>query len=244
MGAQTGKTRFTLTITDPTGATPATGLSSSISLMPMMHMPTKMHGTPMDTTITEDAPGKYTCTAYYIMGTITSGKAAGYWELRVKIGSMAGESAYFYPYVGGMMGSYGQLLGTNDLISSGTGTATRTYYLFNDGLITDPTLTTLTLFIAAKESMDSYPAIASGDIVTLHDGNGDPWTIGSVLVTASIDNWATSYTAVEGARGHWTIPTGIGLISGVTNTVLVSLTVDGELKTTATTAYATFAVRP
>lgn len=241
MGAQQGKTRFTLKITDHSDV-PVTGLS--LSLMPMMHMPTKMHGTPMEPVITEGPAGTYTCTGYYIMSTVMSSKAAGYWELQAKIGGMDGESAYFYPYVD-MMGSYGQLSGTNDLISSGTGTATRTYYLFNDGLITDPTLTTMTLFIAAKESMSSYPAIASGNTVTLHDGNGDPWTISSVLVTASIDNWATSYTAVEGAvSGHWTIPTDIGLVSGTTNTILVSLTVDGELKTNGTATYATFTVTP
>ena len=71
---------------------------------------------------------------------------------------------------------------TDKILSNSTGTATeiRTYYLFNDGL-TSAMMGggyTFKLFIAAKESMMSMPAIGNRSI--LHNETNSAWTISSI----------------------------------------------------------------
>jgi len=245
MAAQQGKTTFKIRITRRSDGSAATGLA--VSLMPMMYMTAHNHSSPVDT-VTEDVndSGTYICTVYYLMASMMSGSSMGYWELKVMIGGMQGETATFYPVVGMAMGSdtvRATLKGQNDLIASMTGTENRTYYLFNDGV----DVSSFDLFIAAKESMMSYPAISAGTV--LHDESGATWTVNPIEVAVSTDetNWipATDYTG-----GHWSVSGLSGLTADVTGTIYIKITINGEQKTTDGSAvsgangYAAFTVTP
>jgi hypothetical protein len=248
MSAAQGKTAFKIRITNRSDDSPAPGLT--ISLMPMMHMPTMSHSAPVDGMITDNGDGTYSCTVYYLMA---SGMGMGYWELKVTIGGMMAESATFYPSVGMAMGSTtvrATLRGQSDLILSGpTGIATeaRTYYLFNDSLTGMTGNYTFKLFIAAKESMMSYPAVSAGTM--LHDEQNAAWTVNTMTVEASTDG-STWTAGTDNSGGHWTISSLSGLTSGSTGTVYVRMAVNGEQKTTNGSApsgangYATFTVTP
>ena len=244
MAATAAKTSFKVRITKRSDGSAATGLA--VSLMPLMHMATMSHSAPVDT-VTEDSanPGTYKCTVYYLMA---SGSGMGYWELKVAIGGMAGESATFYPPVGMAMGSNTvrtTLKGQTDT-TAGTMPAKRTYYLFNDGT-TGGTTTTFGLFIAAGESMMSYPAVSVGTV--LHDAANTAWTVDSMSVSASTDG-TTWVAATDKGGGHWFVSGLTGLTVGQAGTVFVKVTVKGEQKTTNGNAvsgpngYASFTVKP
>jgi len=238
MGSRVGKTAFKIKITNLIGGTPATG--KSISLMPLMHMPDTSHSTPVGS-ITDNGDGTYSCTAYYLMA---SGPGMGYWDLQIKIDGMMGETATFYPAVGMAMGDTVRttLKGQTDIISSMTGTEKRSYYLFKDDLVTAGT-STFNLFIAAKQSMMSYPAVSSGTVLSSPTG-----TI-TMTVDASTDG-SSWVAATDNTKGSWSIPGLSGLVSGTTGTIYVRMKVNGEDKTTDGNAasgangYATFVVTP
>jgi hypothetical protein len=246
MAAVAGKTSFKLKITKRSDGSAATGLT--ITLMPKMHMATMSHSAPVDV-VTEDSsnPGNYNCTVYYLMA---SGPGMGYWELKTSIGSgMTGESATFYPTVGMATGSTtarATLKGINDKIAGSMGAAAspRTYYLFNDG---GTTSTSFKLFIAAQESMMSYPPVFAG--ATLHDATNTAWTINSLTVQVSVDE-ATWVLANPVIGGHWMVSGLTGLSVGQSGTIYVKLTINNEQKTTdgnapaSANGYATFTVTP
>ena len=241
MAAAQGKTAFKIRITNQSDDSPATGLT--VSLMPMMNMAAMGHSTPVDT-ITDNGDGTYSCTVYYLMA---SGPGMGYWDLKVMIGGMMGETATFYPAVAMAMGSTtvrATLKGQNDIISSMTGTEKRSYYLFNGGLTGT---TVFNLFIAAKESMMSFPAVSGG--TTLHDDTGTAWTVNPIAVSASTDG-STWIAAADNTVGHWSVSGLSGLSSGVTGTIYVKMNINGEDKTTngnaasGTNGYASFTVTP
>jgi hypothetical protein len=242
MAASQGKTAFKIRITNRSNGLPATGLT--VSLMPMMHMAAMSHSTPVDVVTESATAGTYDCTVYYLMA---SGPGMGYWELKVMIGGMMGETATFYPNVGMSMGANtvrATLKGQNDIISSMTGTEKRSYYLFNEGLTGT---TGFNLFIAAKESMMSYPVVSGG--TTLHDETGAAWTVNPITVLASTDG-STWTAANDNTGGHWSVTGLSGLSSGVTGTIYVKLNINGEDKTTngnvasGSNAYASFTVTP
>jgi hypothetical protein len=246
MAAAAGKTSFKLKVIKRSDGSAATGLT--ITLMPKMHMATMSHSAPVDV-VTEDSsnPGNYNCTVYYLMA---SGPGIGYWELKTSIGSgMTGESATFYPTVGMAMGSTtvrATLKGVNDKIAGSMGAAAspRTYYLFNDG---GTTATSFKLFIAAQESMMSYPPVFAG--ATLHDATNTAWTINSLTVQVSVDE-ATWVLANPVIGGHWMVSGLTGLSVGQSGTIYVKLTINNEQKTTdgnapaSANGYATFTVTP
>jgi len=242
MAAQQGKTTFKIRITIRNDGSPAAGLG--VSLMPMMYMAAHNHSTPVDS-VTEDGanPGTYICSVYYLMA---SGSSMGYWELKVMVGGMMGETATFYPSVGMAMGAdtvRAILKGQSDMITGMLGPENRTYYLFNDGADSS----SFNFFIAAKESMMNYPAISTGTV--LHDESGTQWTVNPIEVSVSTDetNWipATDYTG-----GHWSVSGLSGLTAGTTGTIYVKITINGEQKTTdgsavsVTNGYAAFTVTP
>jgi hypothetical protein len=238
MPASQGKTSFKIRITKLSDSSPEPGLT--VSLMPMMHMPTMKHSTPVDA-IVDNGDGSYSCTVYYLMA---SGMGMGYWELPIKIGDMGGETATFFPSVGMAMGVNTvrtTLKGQSDIISSMTGTENRSYYLFRDGL---SGTTTFNLFIAAKESMMNYPAVSLGTVLSAPAG-----TMTSMTVLASTDN-ATWLSASDNTKGHWTVSGLTGLTTGTTGTIYIKLNVNGEDKTTdgnvvsGINGYATFTVKP
>lgn len=242
MSAAQGKTSFKIKVTKLSDGSAATGLT--ISLMPKMHMSTMSHSTPVDTVI-DNGDGTYSCTAYYLMA---SGPGMGFWELKVTIGSgMSGESVTFYPQVAMAMGTTtvrATLKGLSDTITGSMGASKRSYYIFNAG---STTTTSFNLFIAANESMMSYPAVSEG--ATLHDATGTAWTVSPITVSVSTDK-ITWVSATDNTGGHWTVSGLTGLSSGQTGTIYVKLTVNGEQKTTDgnalsdTNGYASFTVTP
>lgn len=232
MAAAQGKTSFRIRLTSADGTTPQTG--KSITLVPVMHMPSMSHRTPLDPVISDNGDGTYSCTVYYLM---MSSASMGFWELRV---SVDGETAVFYPSVGMAMGTaLTKLYGVGDKISDMLGApAARTYFLFRDGVSGN----TFNLFIAALDDalVTSFPAVSSGQ--TLHDQSGTPWTVNpaTTAVALSSDN-ITYYPASDSGNGHWTVTNaGLNLSQGAT--VHVRLTVNGEAKTNqaGTQDYASF----
>ncbi len=245
MAAAQGKTSFKIKVTKRSDGSAATGLS--LSLMPMMHMAAMRHATPFDAVTESATPGTYTCTVYYLMA---SGPGMGYWELKVMIsnGMGMGESATFFPAVGMAMGTdtiRTTLKGQSDIITSMTGTEKRSYYLFNDGPLSSPTAS-FKLFIAAKESMMSYPVVSVGAVLSSPTG-----TVTSMSVQASSDGGTTWIAATDNTKGHWSVSGFSNLVSNTTATIQVKLVVNGEDKTTnglasnptGTNGYATFLVK-
>ncbi len=227
--------------------TAVTGLGSSLTLMPWMHMATRSHSSPWDNAVVDNGDGTYSFTVYYLMSTAMNGISMGYWHLDVIIGGS--ETATFYPTVAMTMGTdtvRAQLKGQQDNIAAAPATEQRTYTLFKDGGMTyDNTTHTLNLFICAKESMTSFPAVSVGTV--LHDASGAPWTVGPMSVEASTDN-VTWMPGTNSAGGHWSVPGLTGLTRGAAGQVSVRVFVNGEQKTTnggapsGTNAYAAFAV--
>ncbi len=241
MGAVQGKTMFKVKITRRSDGSAAPGLT--VSIMPIMHMATMQHSSPIGDVL-DNGDGSYTCTVYYLMA---SGMGMGISELDVIINGMMGETATFYPAVGMTMGSTtvrATLKGQSDVISSMTGTEKRAYYLFNDGM---SGTAGFSLFIAAKDSMMSYPALSGGTL--LQDAAHASWVANPITVSASTDrtNWSA---ATDKAGGHWSVSGLSGLVSGQTGTIYVKLNVNGEDKTTdgnaasGSNAYAVFIVTP
>ena len=245
MPAATGMTTFKLVITDVNDGSPATGLA--VSLMPLMHMATMGHSSPVGAVVEDSSqPGTYKCTVYYLMADEMAGTSMGYWDLKVMIGGMMGESAMFFPRVGMSMGTttvLAKLKGQTDTIAAIPVPEKRTYPIFYRGVTT----TTFDLFLSAKESMMNFPAVSVGTV--LHDAAGAAWTADPVTVSVSTDGTAW-VKATDGGSGNWAASGLSGLSSGQTGTIYVKVTVNGERKTTDGAApsdingYATFTVTP
>ena len=238
-----GKTTFQLKISKVSDGSAATGLTPTVNFT-MTMTNGDQHATPVDTINESTTPGTYDCTVYYLM---PSGPSMGTWEMDITVN---GETTKVNPDVAMAMGSdtvLAKLKGQSDLISTATGTEKRAYYLFNDGLTNGMTMGsgTLKLFIAAKDSMMSFPALASGSTATtmLKDEAGASWSANPVTVQASVDgaNWVTGTNSVG---GHWSVSLMSGITSSVTNTIYVRLDVGknggtAEQKTTDGSAAAT-----
>jgi hypothetical protein len=220
-----GKTTFQLKITKTSDGSPAGGLTPTLSLL-MTMTSGEQHATPIDiVSESSSMPGTYDCTVYYFMA---SGATMGTWEMDVTVN---GETTTFNPDVAMSMKSdtvKATLKGQNDIISSMSGTEKRSYYIFNDGLASGMGMGsgTLSLFIAAKDSMMSFPALVSTAVstTTLHDETGTAWSADPVTVDGSLDG--TSWTAGTNTEGgHWSISLMSGITSSVTNTIYVRLSV-------------------
>ena len=154
-----GKTTFQLKITKTSDGSPASGLTPTLSFL-MTMTSGDQHATPIDlVSESSTTPGTYDCTVYYMMA---SGATMGTWEMTVTVND---ETTKFNPDVAMSMKSdtvKATLKGQNDIISSMSGTEKRSYYIFNDGLTSGMSMGsgTLNLFIAAKDSMMSFPALS------------------------------------------------------------------------------------
>jgi hypothetical protein len=247
MAAVQGKTTFTIKITKLSDSSPAQGLT--LSLMPMMHMLTMNHSTPLDN-IVDNGDGTYSCTIYYLMASTMNGMPMGYWELKVMIGSgMTGEAVTFYPYVGMAMGSdtvRATLYGPDDIVNGMSGTQYNKYYLFRNGSVT-VAASTLKLFISHGEDMNmNFVPVSSGSVLSSPTG-----TVTAMTVQASLDSsFSSPLTTVDNGNGNWSVPGLTGLVSAQTTTIYVKLNVNSQDKTTngaaasGTNAYATFIVTP
>ncbi len=248
MAAMEGKSTFQLHITNRSDGTNVTG--ATIMLMPMMHMSTMTHSSPVPVAaVSEDGNGLYTATAYYLMAsTMMDGTSMGFWDLGI---TANGESAHFYPSVMMAMGDTvkTRLKGQTDkIVDMMSMSVSRDYNIFKDKLMASSGAYNFTVFIAAKESMMSFPALIDGDTLTSGMG-GTSLPVTSILVEFSIDDGANWTTAVDGTNGTWAA-TGLALTAGQENQIRVRLTVNGEVKTTDGLAadgsndYASFTVTP
>jgi hypothetical protein len=245
MPAATGMTTFNIVITDLSDGSPATGLT--VSLMPMMHMATMGHSSPVGEVVEDGTqPGTYKCVVYYLMADEMSGISTGYWELKVLINGMTGEKATFFPRVGMSMGTttvITKLKGQSDTIAGIIGPEKRTYTIFYKGVTT----TSFSFFLAAKESMMSFPAVSKGTV--LHDASGAAWKVKTIAVSVSTDG-KTWINATDNKKGSWTVSGLSGLSSGNTSTIFVKVIINGERKTIDGTStggangYAAFTVTP
>ncbi len=250
MMAMQGQTRFQLRLTDAaTGTVPQSGLS--LGLMPMMYMAEMSHSSPVDGCSESATAGTYDCTLFYLMPSSMNGLSMGYWELKVMFGGMDGEAAHFYPDVMMAMGdtTRARLKGVDDTLTDMSGNAaSRDYFLFKSALTGMDGNHTFKLFIAATESMMSFPAVTSTSV--LNSGSmSSELTISSMSVAVSSDgiNWID---AVEDGNGYWSASAIGGLSNGTQGELYVKLTINGEQKTTnglsadGSNDYATFIVTP
>jgi hypothetical protein len=220
-----GKTTFQLKITKQSDGSAATGLAPELTFT-MTMTSGDSHSTPLDSVKESTSPGTYDCTVYYLMASKKNdGTSMGTWEMKVTVN---GETTIFNPDVSMSMDSdtvKATLKGQNDIVSGMSGTEKRTYYLFNDGLVSGMGgMYTLKLFIAAKESSTSYSALSSVTTTTLHDENGVAWSANPVSVEASTDGASWSNGA-NSTGGHWSVSLSSGITSSVTNTIYVRLSV-------------------
>ncbi len=260
MGTMAGKTAFKLRISNLADDTAATGLD--LSLMPMMYMASGMkHSSPIGGCSESATAGEYDCTVYYLMASaMSNGMSMGYWQLKVTIGGMTGESVTFSPAVMMAMGDTAKVIlkgqTGSDMIAGMAmdgGMAmpeNRSYYLFKDGLSGMTGNHTLTLFVAAKESMMSYKAVSAGTLLNSGDAAYE-LTVASMTVEISTDG-STWIEASNSGNGLWTATAIEGLTDGTASNVYARLTINGEQKTTtgATPAgdgsndYGTFILTP
>ena len=255
MAAMMGKTRFKLRLTDH--ATEQAVSGETVTLMPLMYMAAHNHSTPLEGCTESATAGEYDCTIFYLMASsMMDGTSMGYWDLKVMIGGMTGESTHFYPHVMMAMGDTTRaiLKGVNDEIpgmamEGDMATAEkRSYYLFKSNLSGMTDNHTFQLFIAAKESMMSYPAVTSTRI--LSEGNMDyELAISSMNVEVSTDH-NTWISANEDGNGYWTATGITGLTNAEQGEIYVRMSVNGEQKSTdgnvanGSNAYATFLITP
>ncbi len=245
MGEKVGKNTFFLRISKRSDGSAASG--EAIALMPVMNMVGGMkHATPVGDCSEMATAGDYRCSIYYVMASEMNGVTMGDWALTILIGGNQGESVTFHPSVMMAMGDTAmvKLKGVSDQIPGmpGLPAEQRTYYLFNDGI---PASDSFSLFIAARESMMSFPALQV--LQTLNAATAYELTVDTVMVELSTDG-GTSWDALsDNGSGHWSI-TGLSLTAGQPNDLRVRLTVNGETKTTDGSVmgatYQTFTVTP
>ncbi|HGX91785.1 MAG TPA: hypothetical protein ENK35_00555 [Candidatus Tenderia sp.] len=248
--AMEGKSTFLVRVTDAaTGSVAQSGLS--ISLMPLMHMTEMTHSSPLEGCSESTTAGTYRCTLFYLMPSSMNGVAMGDWELKLTIAGATDEIAIFYPEVMMAMGdtTRARLKGVTDTLTDmGGNSVSRDYYLFRSELSGVPGSYSFELFVAAKESMMSFPALTSTTVLNAGDMNSE-LTVVSVLVEVSSDasHWLA---ATEEGGGYWRATGLDGLSAGQTGELYVRLSVNGEQKTTnglspdGVNGYATFIVTP
>lgn len=234
-GAMQGQTRFQLRVSYRSNGLPV--VDESVILTPEMNMAADRHATPQTGCSATATPGTYDCTVYYMMASdISDVTSMGYWDLAVMIGGIASEMTHFYPKV--MMGAGSDsvrvtLKSGNDQITSMTmgTTELRSYYLFKSALTAGIGGTyTFQLFIAAKESMMSYPAVTSTAVLSPGDAHELPITSMSVEFSTNGTTWLP---ASDVGNGYWQAAGLTGLSSGVQGTVHVRMSINGVRYTTS-----------
>ena len=119
---------------------------------------------------------------------------------------------------------------SGDVIPGMLGDENRSYYIFKDDVTGITGNHTIKLFVAARESMMSFPATFVGE--TLGSGTAYELPVSSMSVDVSTDG--SSWVSADGSSndGYWTAGGVSGLTDGVEGTLYVRLTVNGEQKTT------------
>jgi hypothetical protein len=139
-----------------------------------------------------------------------------------------------------------RLYGPADIISMPSGTEYTRYVLFRNGTVNASTVTLNLLIAHAENMMMNFKPVSLGSVLS-----GPTVTVTSMVVTAATDTAFTSpVSGVDGGNGHWSLAGISGLSSGVTATIYVKLSVNGEDKTTdglaasGANAYTPFVVTP
>ena len=246
MDAMAGKSTFRIHITNRQTEADVTGLTPM--LMPMMHMATMNHSSPKPVTaITEIGAGVYEVTIYYLMPSqMMDGMSMGFWDLKFTV---SGEEVHFYPTVMMAMGDTLQvrLKGVDDKIMSMTGDMVgRNYFIFKDSLTGGMGNYDFSVFIAAQETMMSFPAVF--DTSTLNGNALD------ATVEISDDDGTSWNLATDAGNGVWSV-TGLTLVDAQEDQIRVRLTIndtvydemkttDGAVRVADTNDYATFTITP
>lgn len=231
--AREGKTAFSLNITDRNTGLGVDGLA--VTLAPMMYMAGMSHGTAVDGCDAGATSGRYDCTVYYLMASsMANGMSMGYWDLRITLDGSADETAHLYPAVAMAMGDTTRavLKGQADQIAAmGMGMPeARNYYLFMDEVSGTTGNHEVALFIAARESLMSHPAVSVGTVLNAGDMDHE-LTVTTMTVELSTDGNAWT-AATDNGGGHWSTEGLSGLTNGTQGELYVRLTVNGEQKTT------------
>ena len=237
MDAMQGKTQFKIRLTNLSNNQTVTG--ATVMLMPMMNMAMHHHGTPADDTCADNGDGTYSCTVFYIMGSVMMGdESMGYWDLKV---TANGEEAHFYPEVMMAMEGHDTPMATlkglaeqDEISNMMSMPESRPYYVFNDSLSGTNNDHTFEMFIATRENMMSHPPVFNPTTLNSGDQNYE-LTISSMSVEVSTDptNQA-SWVAADGSSGdgYWVASGITGLTNGQQGTVYVRMIINGEQKTT------------
>lgn len=240
-GAKVGKTTFDINIQKNDG----TAVSSVVpSMLPMMAMEAgHTHSSPHTGCTQTDSEGNAQCSVYFLMPSEMNNVKMGTWDLEFSLPGYE-EVVNYTPMVtmpmgdtvlaklkGGVddqMPSMAMTMAMSDMsMNEMPSSSPRTYFLFNNGITHMEGTHSVELFIAAKESMTSFPALTSG--LTLNEGSNGELSIDSidnVIVKVSADN-STWSNATSKGEGIWQA----NGISGLTTTLYVSLSVNGEQKT-------------
>lgn len=219
---KTGKSTFTVTVKDHSGA-PMSG--ATLSLNPWMRMETMNHTSVVDT-ITDNGDGTYTCLVYYMMPSAMNGVSMGTWDMGVTVN---GESATFTPVEVGMpMGETVKVnLYNGDDQYSNMGNATnRTWFVFKEEVTSSGMVK---LLLGTTVSMSNFPKATVG--MSLTDATGVTWSVDSITLQVSTDgtDWTT---ATNNGDGHFSAMGLGGLSDGTASNVYVKLTVNGNAYTT------------
>ncbi|MEI7817141.1 MAG: hypothetical protein WCI45_08105 [Desulfuromonadales bacterium] len=235
--AAEGKTTYKLRLTNKT--TGATVAGKTITLAPTMTMiPSTSHSTPYDA-LSSNGDGTYSGTIYFVMASIAAdGSSMGTWNLEFTVD---GETVTFHPNVAMAMGSIIKLKGVNDKIGSMLGSTSRTYQVFNDGIVGS----NAKFFITAVDdsAMMTFPAVSVG--TTLHNQMNTAVPVTDMTVDVSNDK-ATWTALSDNGSGRWS-KSGLAPLAAGSH-LYVRLTVNGEQKTTdgaavgASNAYGDFTI--
>jgi len=245
-----GKTSFKINVTNHNDVAQE---RLEVSILPLMHMDNdKKHRTSYIPDCNEMAAGEYHCTVYYVMPSVRvmgdMVMSMGYWELAVTAGE---DTVKFYPKVTNAMGDTSQVkLKAKDsdgdtVMAMAGGSENRTYTLFKHDLTGTDGNYNLDLFIAAKESMMSFPAISVGDTLNLGSGM-HALPITSIGVSASLTGEDGSWeplVPVEGKVGRWSIGS-LPLSDDVQASIYVKLVVNNLPKAINGADYAVFQLTP
>lgn len=231
-----GESVFTINVTDEDGLAV---YGETPSLNPMMAMTNGMlHSAPHLGCTASDDQGNSDCTVYFLMPSAMGDDVMGVWTVNVDLDNA--EALSFVPSVTMSMTETvkATLKGTDDTIEG----LPRNYIIFNSVPAMDmampmamPTTHSVELFIASKESMMSFPALATNTVLSA--GTADELSVDSIEVLVSADKDAQTWTTASSeGNGKWTAD-----IDGYTDTFYVKLSVNSEAKMNSELDYATFA---
>jgi hypothetical protein len=241
--AKEGKSVFNLNLKDDSGTAIA---SVTPNMTPMMAMDEAMgghnHSTPSTGCTATDTDGNSQCTVYFLMPSVSAnGNTMGEWSLNFSVPNSEGSVSYSPNVVANSTAKAQLKGGMDDQISSMAmstmamtmdsmpSTEARTYYIFNNGISKIGDTSSVEMFLAAKESMMSFPALT--DNVVLNIDTNNALTIDSQSITLKVsadkETWVNA-TSLNAAKGTWKAEG----ITNLTQTLFIKLSVNGVEKTT------------